>query len=344
MPSVLDLWRAVDPRARLLAGDDAALRRPTLGIERTRAAPPHLPALPEGYLLLTDSTLLRSTSLDALLAGIVAADLEPAAILLAETAGSALEKVDFALPVLASADAAAALRARAELYLRDEAAALSAARLELRLAFAEAALAEPDPAAPAGLAATRLHRGAAVVIGGTLRALHARAAGRALAVQFSAVQRRLLSPARSGSRRPIERRLDGLWVLEGQIGDDASAWLFDDVPMAAMDHAALDALTITLRALLRRPGVPVSRPQRRATPLASHEPLSGSAALDATLLAVARFNGRVAPAARALGVHRNTVLYRLKRGFSQTGLDPRRPEDALAIMQRGRAGDARDDF
>jgi DNA-binding PucR family transcriptional regulator len=40
----------------------------------------------------------------------------------------------------------------------------------------------------------------------------------------------------------------------------------------------------------------------------------------------------VAPAARALGVHRNTVLYRLRRARAETGLDPRRPEDALRIL------------
>nr|MBA3688270.1 helix-turn-helix domain-containing protein [Chloroflexota bacterium] len=52
----------------------------------------------------------------------------------------------------------------------------------------------------------------------------------------------------------------------------------------------------------------------------------------ATLLAVARSNGRIAPAARALGVHRNTVLYRLRTARAERGLDPRRPEDALRIL------------
>jgi DNA-binding PucR family transcriptional regulator len=40
----------------------------------------------------------------------------------------------------------------------------------------------------------------------------------------------------------------------------------------------------------------------------------------------------VAPAARALGVHRNTVLYRLRAAQVERGLDPRRPEDALRIL------------
>jgi len=55
--------------------------------------------------------------------------------------------------------------------------------------------------------------------------------------------------------------------------------------------------------------------------------------MDATLLAVARANGRVAPAARSLGVHRNTVLYRLRVARDQRGIDPRRPEDALRLLR-----------
>ena len=47
---------------------------------------------------------------------------------------------------------------------------------------------------------------------------------------------------------------------------------------------------------------------------------------------MARSNGRVAPAARLLGVHRNTVLYRLRRARDERGLDPRRPQDALRIL------------
>jgi DNA-binding PucR family transcriptional regulator len=52
-----------------------------------------------------------------------------------------------------------------------------------------------------------------------------------------------------------------------------------------------------------------------------------------TLLAVARANGRIAPAARTLGVHRNTVLYRLQRASVELGIDPRRPDDALRLLQ-----------
>jgi DNA-binding PucR family transcriptional regulator len=63
--------------------------------------------------------------------------------------------------------------------------------------------------------------------------------------------------------------------------------------------------------------------------------------LDATLLAVARSNGRVAPAARQLGVHRNTVLYRLRRARDERGIDPRRPQDALRILAEADAAERR---
>ena len=74
-----------------------------------------------------------------------------------------------------------------------------------------------------------------------------------------------------------------------------------------------------------------------AEPAAASKPPPGptpgsSDALQDTLVAVARSNGRVAPAARLLGVHRNTVLYRLRRARDERGLDPRRPQDALRIL------------
>jgi DNA-binding PucR family transcriptional regulator len=69
-------------------------------------------------------------------------------------------------------------------------------------------------------------------------------------------------------------------------------------------------------------------------PVPSAEPdRPADAALTATLLAVARANGRVAPAARSLGVHRNTVLYRLRVARDRRGIDPRRPEDALRLLR-----------
>jgi DNA-binding PucR family transcriptional regulator len=73
----------------------------------------------------------------------------------------------------------------------------------------------------------------------------------------------------------------------------------------------------------------IAAPSSRAVAAADRtdEPLT------ATLLAVARANGRVAPAARSLGVHRNTVLYRLRIARDQRGIDPRRPEDALRLLR-----------
>jgi DNA-binding PucR family transcriptional regulator len=48
---------------------------------------------------------------------------------------------------------------------------------------------------------------------------------------------------------------------------------------------------------------------------------------------VARANGRVAAAARQLGVHRNTVLYRLRRAAAELGVDPRRAADAITLLR-----------
>jgi hypothetical protein len=217
---------------------------------------------------------------------------------------------------------------------------------EVRLAAAEAALVNPEPGAPAGLVATRLRRGVAVAADGELRALHARPAGRALAARFAALHARLLagSPGRAVSRQTAE----GLFLLERRIRAGASVWLFDDLPFARVDEAAAEALTITLRALLRRPSdlaaaVPSSRPLPQvgafqATPLSATTQRGGQTSpdptLETTLVAVARANGRVATAARQLGVHRNTVLYRLRRAESELGVDPRRADDALAILRR----------
>jgi hypothetical protein len=116
--------------------------------------------------------------------------------------------------------------------------------------------------------------------------------------------------------------------MDRSIGPAASAWLFDDLPPARIDEVGLDALAVTLRALLRRRapepsgarGMPKSRPS-------TGDPLHD------TLLAVARANGRIAPAARSLGVHRNTVLYRLRRAEAELGVDPRRPEDAIRLLR-----------
>ncbi|MDP9271412.1 MAG: helix-turn-helix domain-containing protein, partial [Chloroflexota bacterium] len=134
-----------------------------------------------------------------------------------------------------------------------------------------------------------------------------------------------------------------LHILERRIRHGASVWLFDDLPFARIDEIAAESLTITLRALLRRqPSRPhelrpmhaPDEPDRAPAPSAPSEaPLPGRDVLRETLIAVARSNGRVATAARELGVHRNTVLYRLRRATVELGVDPRRPADALAILR-----------
>jgi hypothetical protein len=320
--SVIDAWRAVDPQARLVSGSVDALGHSVRGVLRTRTAPPHLPPRVEGQLLVVEAALLRSSSLDELLDAIGDAGLDPVALLLADWDGP-VERGAGELPVLASARPAGPLTDALGVYLADESAFLERIAAELRLKAAEAALAEPLPAAPAGLVATGIRRGVAVAAEGALVALTPRPAGRALAARFAAVFARLLAASAPRSR-PLRRTVEGLWLLEQPVRAGASVWLFDDLPLAAVDAAAADALSVTLRALLRRPA-----PQPAAAP----EPIAVDHRLDETLLAVARANGRVATAARALGVHRNTVLYRLRRASADRGVDPRRPADALRLLR-----------
>jgi PucR-like helix-turn-helix protein len=346
--SGIDLWRAVDPEARLLSGSVDRLRAAVRGVARSRAAPPHLPDDADGQLLIIDVALLGpETALDRLVGVLGEAGLQPAAVLLAalQHQASAPDRAGDPLPILGSAFAAGPLADAATRHLEHADAELARIMSEVRLAAAEAALANPDPAAAAGLVAARLRRGVAVSADGELRALHARPAGRTLAARFAALHTRLLagSPGRGVSRQTAE----GLFLLERQIRPGASVWLFDDLPFARVDEAAAEALTITLRALLRRPAEArsafASRPLRRdpAYPATARPPTeepagatSPDATLEATLLAVARANGRVASAARELGVHRNTVLYRLRRASGELGVDPRRADDALAILRR----------
>ncbi|HEY8772376.1 MAG TPA: helix-turn-helix domain-containing protein [Candidatus Limnocylindria bacterium] len=329
MTSVLDLWRAVDPEARLASGSLTRLGDAVRGVLRTRTAAPHLPPQVAGELLVVDGSLVPGRSLDGLLATLQAADLHPVGLLVAGLLGEHLDATDAPLPILLSGRTVARLTDAIADYLRDEPGHLQRFSAELRLAAAEAALADPDPSAPAGLVAARTRRGVAVVADGELRALHPRPAGRALAARFIATHARLLA---GGSRAESARRTrDGLWLLERRVRPGAAVWLFDDLPFARVDEVAADALSLTLRALLRRPAAPrgASRPSSRPVPSAA-APRDDRIA--ATLLAVARSNGRIAPAARALGVHRNTVLYRLRAASSAHGLDPRRPEDALRIL------------
>lgn len=327
MTSVLDLWRWLEPEARLVSGSVERLGRPVRGIARTRAAPPHLPDLGEGQLLVVDVSIVGDGDLDQLLAAVGAAGLDPAAIWVAGAEGGSYERAAVDLPVLAGASATGDVERRAGSHLERERDDLAAYAAALRLAAAESALADPQPSAPAGVVAARLRRGVGVSVDGSLASLNPRPAGRALATRFAAAHARLPA-SRTESRGGARRTRDGLWVLERTIGPGAIAWLFDDLPLARVDEVALDALAVTLRALLRRgAAVPSS-----ARTVARQPPSTGDPLRD-TLLAVARANGRIAPAARALGVHRNTVLYRLRRASAELGIDPRRPDDALRLLR-----------
>ncbi|MGH2462316.1 MAG: helix-turn-helix domain-containing protein [Candidatus Limnocylindria bacterium] len=336
MPRLIDVWRAVDPEARLVAGDRSATVAILRGVSRTRAASPHLPPPTTSHLLIVDGTLLGSLPADRLIAEIAASGSEPAALLVADSpADGGADWPDAAFPILTSHRSAASLATAAGAYLADEAGLLARLHAELRLAAAEAALADPTPAAAAGVVAHRIRRGVAVVADGELVALLARPAGRALAARFAAAFSRLFGAP--SARAAATRRLrDGLWIHEHRVRPGAAVWLFDDLPLARVDETAADALGVTLRALLRRPPSRAGRSSGRVpaqTPRVVPSRARDDAPLAATLLAVARANGRVAPAARSLGVHRNTVLYRLRIARDQQGIDPRRPEDALRLLR-----------
>lgn len=335
MTSAVDLWRAVDPEARLVSGSARHLSRPIRIVQRTRAVAPHLPEPADGALLVVDRTVVRAPSLADLLSSLRDAQLSPVALILAAADAATPEAADEPLPVLVSRRGASQLAVEAAEYLVNESAALGLLSTDLRLACAEAALADPQLATPAGLIAARIGRGVAITVDGELRALHPRTAGRALAARFAALHARLLATPTNGRRDGARQAREGLWLVERRIRPGASAWIFDDLPLAAVDEVAVDALTVTARALLRRPApsrpVPVAGAPSLER-LSAHAPADAVDWLDATLLAVALSNGRVAPAARQLGVHRNTVLYRLRRAASERGLDPRRPADALRIL------------
>ena len=326
MTSVIDAWRAVDPEARLVSGSVEALARPLRGVGRTRAAPPHLPDLAPGQLLVAEAGVV-SDRLDDLVAALAEAGLEPAAVWVVGERPPRLERAGADLPVIVGQGAAARLSNLVAAHLEAERQQLAAVSAEIRLAAAEAALADPQPGAPAGVVASRLRRGVAVTIGSALGALNPRPAGTALATRFTATHARLLE-TRASRPQEARRTRDGLWILERPVGPHASAWLFDDLPFAAIDEVALEALATTLRALLRRPApAPVGPRAGPRLPPSTGDPMRD------TLLAVARANGRVAPAARSLGVHRNTVLYRLRRAATELGIDPRRPEDAIRLLE-----------
>jgi PucR C-terminal helix-turn-helix domain len=340
--SVLDLWRVVDPDARLASGSIERLRSAVRGVVRSRAIAPHLPDQADGELLILDAGLISAASgLDGLIATFRDAGLRPAGVMLADIPEhrAAPDRAGDSLPILVSTRSVAELVAASTLQLERAEDELRRVSTELRLAAAEAALANPEPAAAAGLVAAMLRRGVAVAADGELRSLHPRPAGRALAARFAALHARLLaeSPGRASARRTQE----GLYLLERRVRPGASVWLFDDLPFARIDEVAADALTITMRALLRRTpeaDAPPLRPLPGAgTPGGNLDKRTAASVADetlrATLLAVARANGRVAAAARQLGVHRNTVLYRLRRAAAELGVDPRRAADAITLLR-----------
>lgn len=342
MTSIIDVWRAVDAEARLLSGSEEALRAAVRAVQRTRAMSPHLPPRVDGAILVADAALVVGPSLDRLLAAIRESGLEPPALFLGD-ASRQLEASPGEIPIVASALPSGRLTDAAHAYLVDERGHLERLAISVRLAAAEAALADPTVGAAAGVVSGRLHRGVAVAVDRSLQALNPRRAGRALAARFAAAHGRLLSEG-SGDREATRRLRDGLWVLHQPIRDGASVWLFDDLPFARTDAAAAEALAVTLRALLRRPAPPSHAreqqlPQLEGAPraVARAEPRLDDP-LGATLLAVARANGRVAPAARALGIHRNTVLYRLRVARAERGIDPRRPDDALRVLRAAEGG------
>ena len=331
MTAIVDAWRAVDPEARLVSGDPGLLSRPVRGVARTRAAAPHLPPAVDGQILVVDAAILPDGRLDDLVHALKEASLEPPAVWVVGDAS--LEPSGADLPVLGGAGSSATTAQRISEYLDGEQEHLAALVAGLRLAGAEAALADPQASAPAGVVAARLRRGVAVSVDGALASINPRPAGRAIATRFAAAHARLLAD-RSSAAGGARRTRDGLWFMERTIGPSASAWMFDDLPFARVDEAALDALSITLRALLRRrPAEPARGRREPKLPPSTGDPLRD------TLLAVARANGRIAPAARILGVHRNTVLYRLQRASAELGIDPRRPDDALRLL-RGTDGTA----
>lgn len=332
MTSVLDVWRWVDSAARLASGSVDRLQRPVRGVRRTRATPPHLPPLADGQLLVVDATVIDDGGLDTLVVAIAAAGLDPAAIWVGAAGDRRFEHAGADVPIVVGELAGADIERRVARHLDDERQELQEFTSALRLAAAEAALADPQPSAPAAIVAARLRRGVAVSVDGSLSALNPRPAGRALATRFAAAHAHVLvnRSAPASSRRTAR---DGLWVMERSVGTAATAWLFDDLPFAAVDEMALGALVVTLHALLRRPS---GRP-RPASDLRRLPPSSGDPLRD-TLVAVARSNGRIAPAARSLGVHRNTVLYRLRRASAELGVDPRRPEDALRLLREADRG------
>ena len=158
MTSGLDLWRAIDPEARLLSGSVDRLRTAVRGVARTRAGPPHLPEDAEGQLLVVDRALLGAdASLDRLVGILEEAGLQPVAVMLAALPqqAPAPDRAGDLLPILGSSLPSGTLVEVATRHLEHADEEVMRIAAEVRLAAAEAALVTPDPGAAAGLVATR---------------------------------------------------------------------------------------------------------------------------------------------------------------------------------------------
>ena len=217
MTSLLDVWRAVDPEARQVSGSAERLQRPVRGTAATRAAPPHLPPMDDGQLLVADAALVAGP-LDDLIAALADAGMAPAGVWIVGGESRSFDRGGDDLPILSGGGTVAGGVAAIGTYLDGEADRLAALARDLRLAGAEAALADPQPAAPAGVVAARLRRGVAVSADGRLVALNPRPAGRALATRFAAAHARLLQERGGGAAAGSRRTRDGLWILERAAG------------------------------------------------------------------------------------------------------------------------------
>src|SRR5688572_29996590 len=98
MSSVVDVWRAIDPDARLVSGSPDRLGSVVRGVMRARVAPPHLPPQVEAGVLVADASL--ALPLDALLAGLRQADLRPVALVVGAVGRQPLDAVAEPMPVI----------------------------------------------------------------------------------------------------------------------------------------------------------------------------------------------------------------------------------------------------
>ncbi len=349
MPRLIDVWRAVDSEARLVAGEPAVTDVLLRGVSRTRAAPPHLPPASDGHLLIVDGALLAHLPADRLIAEIAASGTVPAGLLIAAAPTDALGRwPDGAPPTLASQRSVSALAVAASAYLADEA------------GFLDRFATEPPPRGGRGRPRRSRARGAG---GHGRRPAAPRRGGRG--------RRRARRPPPAAGRPSTGRTLRGRLLAPVRHAEHPRGGL-PTAPRRAVDpRAAHPARSGGLA--LRRPAhgphrrgrgrgaghhpprpppatagaVAAGRaadhraPRRPAAPAQSAGSRVASEPLDATLLAVARANGRVAPAARSLGVHRNTVLYRLRIARDRRGIDPRRPEDALRLLREAESDPGR---